>query len=106
MQRFAGGREHGKDSGERLGILAAQDVRQGFALCRRGPFVDDVNAFALTLVNRAWPAENSGGSEPVEPGGPVETCFDVVDRQTAAVAVGRKRIELARAAIIAIAIAE
>ena len=57
-------------------------------------------------MNGAGPAENAGGPESVKPRRAMETFFDFVDGQSAAVAMSRKRIELAGAAVIAIAIAE
>jgi hypothetical protein len=106
VQRFAGGCEDLKHGGAGLGVVAPQDVSQSLALLGSGPLVDDVQALATGLVNRSRPAEYARRPQAVEPDRAVKARLNVVDGKPAAIAVGRQRIELAGAAIVAIAIAE
>jgi hypothetical protein len=106
MQHIAGRGEHIEHGGEGLGVLTAQNACQRLALCRRGALVDDVDAFALAFVNRPRPAEDPRGAQGLKPCSAEKTLLDIVDGQSAAVAVARAGVELARAAIVAVAVAE
>jgi hypothetical protein len=106
VEGVAGRGEHLIDGGARLGVIAVQDAQQGLALLGRGAPVDDMQAFALALMDRTGPAEDARASEPVKPRRAVKALLNVEDRQAPAVAVRRQGVELARAAIIAIAVAE
>ena len=106
VQRVAGRGEDLEHRGAGIGVLAPQDAQQRRALLGRGAPVNDMHALAVALVDGPWPAKDPGGSQPVEPRRPVEAGLDVEHGETPAMAVGRQRIELAWAAIVAIAVAE
>jgi hypothetical protein len=57
-------------------------------------------------MNGTGPPENASAAEPIELRRAVKALLDVEYRQSPAVAVGRKRVELAGAAVIAVAVAE
>jgi hypothetical protein len=65
-----------------------------------------MHAFAFAFMNGTGPAENAGAAESVESGRAVKALLDIENRQPPAMAVGRKRVELAGAAIVAVAVAE
>src|SRR6185312_16025930 len=64
-----------------------------------------MEAFALALMDRIRPAEDACASQPVKPRRAAKALLNVEDSQTPAVAVSWQSVELARAAIIAIAVA-
>src|SRR5579859_4231381 len=68
MHLLEGGREDVEDCCSRLGILSAENAKQGTALCFARSFVDDDGGFALAFVNRAGPAEDSDKFQTVELG--------------------------------------
>src|SRR4029078_2188805 len=65
-----------------------------------------MEAFPPLLMERIRPAEDACASQPVEPRRAAKALLNVEDSQTPAVAVSWQSVELARAAIIAIAVAE
>src|SRR6187397_727761 len=81
-------------------------MRSRASRCSGVARVDDMEAFALALMDRTRPAEDACASQPVEPRRAVKALLNVEDSQTPAVAVSWQSVELARAAIIAIAVAE
>src|SRR5262245_63505281 len=65
-----------------------------------------MQTFAHALTYRTLPAEDACASQPVEPRRAVKALLNVENSQAPAVAVRRQSVELARAAIIAITVAE
>jgi hypothetical protein len=82
------------------------DAQQGLALLWRRTPVDNVPAFAFAFMDGAGPTEDAGRAQTVEPRRAVKALLDVEYRQPAAMPVRRQRVELAGAAIVAIAVAE
>ncbi len=106
VQDIAGGGENAEHGGAGLAVLAPEDAPEAGPLLRGGTAVDHVHAFALALVNGTGPAEDACSLEPVEPGRAVEALLDVEHGQPATVAMRGERVELAGAAVGAIAVAE
>src|SRR5262245_30729031 len=95
-----------KDGCARLGVLAAHDAQDCFALRRGRSFVNDRDRFPVTFMNRAGPTEDAAKFEAIELGVSMMALVDGDTDNGLAVAVGRQRIELTRAPVRAIAMRE
>src|SRR5580692_3624393 len=80
-------REHLKDGGAGLGILAAEDAQERPALRLARPLVDHDRRFTFALVNGARPAEDANKTYAVEPGVAVITLVDLHAGHGLAIAV-------------------
>ena len=83
-----------------------EDGGEGLALRGIRTLVDDRLHLAVALEDRAWPGIEQGSAQPVERHLAEMSLVDAHDLEAAAVAVGRARFELARAAVVAVAVAE
>src|SRR6185437_15217771 len=106
MEGFERGREDLEDGRAGFGVLAAEDAQQGFALGGGGALVQDEGGLAVTVMDRAGPAEDGDEAKLVETRAAVEAARDLHAGDRLAIAVGGKRAELAGAGVIAVAVDE
>src|SRR5215469_14528411 len=92
-----------KDRCARLGVLAAHDSENGLALRWSGALIDDRLDLAMSFVNGTRPREQGAKAQSVEFGIAVMTLVNPNGDHRHTIAVSRQRIELARAAVCAIA---
>src|SRR5262249_1162495 len=86
--------------------LTGEDAQQRRPLRLGGALVDHHRCFALALVYRAWPAEDSHELQAVELGRAVVTLLDLESPDRLAMSVRGQSVELAGAAVGAIAVDE
>src|SRR4029434_8267920 len=98
--------KHLKYRGAWLGVLAADDAQQHFALFRSRAGIDDDSGFTLALVNRSRPMKDPDESQSVQPSVAVKTGINLETADRFTESMCRKRVELARATICAIAVNE
>ena len=89
-----------------LRFAAMEDGDESLALRGVRTLVDDRLHLALALEDRAWPGIEQRGAEPVQGHVAEMALVDSHDLEAAAVAMGRSGFELARAAVVAVAVAE
>src|SRR5688572_6068754 len=89
-----------------VGFLAVQDLCQRVTLCGVRALVDDGLQLALAFEDGAGPAVGHGALEPVELYVGEMTLVDPQGFEAAAVSVRGQRLELTRATVRAVAIAE
>jgi len=106
VESIAGRGEHLEDGRAGLRVLAAQNAQERCALSGRCAAVNDMDAFAFAFMDRPGPAKDAARTESVEPRRAVITLLDVEHGKAMAMAMGRQRVELAGAAIVAIAVTE
>src|SRR5262245_31177960 len=110
IDRIEDGLAHGGIDGEErrhlLRLLAGHDAEQTAPLRLVRPLVDDRLHLAVPLVDRAGPGAGEGHVQPIELGAAEMPAVDAEEADRLAEAVGRQGIELARAGIAAIAVAE
>src|SRR5262249_29517739 len=103
---FQRGREHVEDGRPGLCILAAEDTQQRCALRLRRALIDHHCRFALALVDRARPAEDPYEFQAIEPGRSVVTLLDLEAANGLAISMRWQSVELAGAAVGAVAVDE
>src|SRR5579885_1271087 len=96
-------REEGRHG---VGLLPGHDAEQAIALLRIRPHVEDRLHLALALVHGPRPPHGEGHVEPVEARRPETAPVDPEEADGPAMAVRRQRVELARATVGAVAVAE
>src|SRR5262245_12283992 len=97
------GGEDAPDGGEGLGLLAGEDGAQRLALRLVGPLVDDQQGLAVAFMDRSRPLHHADGLQPVQLHVAEMAFLDGEAADGLAEAVRRRRIELAPAAIGAVA---
>ena len=75
-------------------------------MCLGRALIDNYGSFALTLMYRAGPTENSYKLQVIELGRPVIALFDLEPGDCLAISVGRQSVELAGTTIGAVAVDE
>jgi len=100
------GVEHGPHSGHGFGLLAAHDLFERVALRLVGVFRNDQLPCAVALVDGSGPAPHAGCQQSVQLDVAEMPFIDLIAARRAAIAVRRQRVELARAAIVAVAVNE
>src|SRR5205823_8300350 len=98
--------EDAEDRGAGFRVLAADDAKNGVALRLARPFVHDRLRLAVSEMDRPRPGKDAGKAQTVERGFPVMAGVDLHADHRLAIAMRRQRIELAGAAISAIAVGE
>jgi hypothetical protein len=106
VQLFDCGSEYIEDRRSGLSILASEDAQQCPALRLGCPLVDHYRRFTLAFVNRTRPAEDSHELQAVKLGRSVMTLLDLEAADRLAMSVRGQSIELAGAAVGAVAIDE
>src|SRR6478672_12865547 len=106
VQLFQRRSEDVEDGCSRLGVLAADDAQQCSTLRLRRPLIDHDCRFALTLMNSARPAENGDELQTVKFRVSVVTLLYLHPRHRLAMSVSRQSVELAGAAVGAVAVDE
>ena len=93
--------------GSLVGLATVQYGSKSVSLLAVRPLIDDGLSLSVALVDRSRPGVEEGGAEAIERHVAKVALVDTNGGEAAAVAVGRPtRLELARAAVIAVAIAE
>src|SRR5262245_40222581 len=100
------GREYVEDRLPGLGVLTGEDAQQRRPLRLGCAFVDHHRRFALALVDRTRPAEDSDELQAIELGRAVMTLLDLEAADRLAMSVRRQSVELAGAAVGAVAVDE
>src|SRR6478752_4598875 len=106
VQLFQRRSEDVEDGCSRLGVLPADDAQQGSTLRLRRRLIDHDCRFALTLMNSARPAENGDELQTVKFRHSMVTLLDLHPRHRLAMSVSRQSVELAGAAVGAVAVDE
>src|SRR6185295_4222932 len=86
------------------GELARHDIEKRFALFRRGALIDDRLQLSVALMQRAGKVHGRREDQAVEPGLVEMSLGDPHADHALAIALGRQRVEIARAAKCAITV--
>src|SRR5919197_5180666 len=90
-----------------VGLATVQDGKKSGALLAVRPLIDDGLTLAVALVDRSRPGVEEGCAEAIERHLSEVALVDANGREAAAVSVrGAACLELARAGVVAVAIAE
>src|SRR5262245_20343039 len=101
---WAHGAEDPPHRGHVLCFLSRQDLRKGIPLTHIRAIVDDDLHYPVTLMDRAGPAPHGGGAQTIETDITKVALVDLISRHCLTESLVRQRVELAAAAISAVAV--